>query len=176
MADEEEKVVPQKASNGNLILIIGVALIVISLALSAVSLITIMGISKQLTAPEEDEMVMDSGEISLLEINTFKFSESFIFIFESETMTNNVVVDISIGVHNTAEDAEAVSGLLTGSESIIRDGVERLVKQKSFSDFETAESMDAVKAEILTYLQERLVTESIIDVYFNNLLTTSKEK
>lgn len=177
--DDEEKVVPKQQDNGKLIMIIGVALIVISLALSAVSLITIMSMNSKLAAPEEalEEELAETGEISVMEIETFAFTESFIFIFNDEEAgkVNNVVVDISVGVHNTADDYDLVMENLSSKESILLDGLEDLVKVKTYSDFKTPDSMEVVKNEILLYLQKKLETEAIIDVYFNGLLTTTKD-
>lgn len=174
MADNEEKVVPKSGGNGNLILIIGVALIVISLALSAVSLITIMGISAKLNAPEEvDPENMDPSMISVLEIDTFAFTEGFTLIYEdADGKSANVVFDMGIGIHNVAEDVEDVKTTLADKQTIIRDGVETLLSNKQYTDFKSEEGKAAVKAEILAYLKTTLGTESIIDVYFNNLITT----
>lgn len=175
MADNEEKVVPKQSGNGNLILIVGVALIVISLALSAVSLMTIMSINKKLemTATEE-EAGMDPTEISLLEIDTFAFTEDFILVYPNENgKSDNVVVQISVGIHNKADDATDVLATLGEKEKILRDGVEELLMNKKFIDFATPEGKAAIKDEILLYLQQKLGTETIIDVYFNNFLTAS---
>lgn len=175
MADNEEKVVPKSSGNSNLIIIIGVALIVISLALSAVSLMTIMSINSKLEATAEaEEEALDPGVISVLEIDTFSFTEDFIFIFENEDgSSNNVVVNISVGIHNVADDAETVAATLAGKETILRDGVEGLVMRKTYQDFKSPEGISALKAEILSYLKAQLGTETLIEIYFNNLLTTS---
>ncbi len=191
MADEEVKVEPKEKNSGNMMMIIVVALVVVSMAISAVSLITVMNINKSIanlgeTATEDGE-AMDSSQLSVMDIETFDFSENFIFIFddaEDPDLTHNIVVEISVGVYNPVEPTKeqkeipemAASALTTlaTKETIIRSGLESMMKSKSFEDFQTVESIDMVKADILKYLQERLVNETIIDVYFNNMLTSSR--
>lgn len=175
--DEEEKVVPKKKDSNKIIILIGVALIVISLVISLVSLLSIMGLKKSMVDPEEEQIEEDeTSVVSLLDIDIFDFSKNFIFIFEDtdKDIVNNVVVDISVGYLNTEKESAVLADTLSSKEAIIRDGIESLVKEKDFSDFKTRESMDNLKSEIKDYLQEILVTELILDVYFNNLLTTSR--
>lgn len=176
-ADEEEKVVPEKkGGSNNLIMIIGVALIVISLALSAVSLLTIMNINNKLEAPEETVAEGEAAVVPLNEITTFGFTDDFIFIFEDveNDVTNNVVVGISVGLHNTAEDFADVQTTISGSESILRSGIGAIMARKSYDDFKSSEGMDGLTSEIKGYLQEILVTETVVDVYFHDMLTSTK--
>lgn len=178
MADEEEKVVAEKkGGSNNLILIVGVALIVISLALSAVSLITIMQINSKINTPEgEEEAGVDTALIPLTEITSFDFADEFIFIFNDveNDLTHNIVVSITIGMHNKADDFTDVQTTLTNSEKILRSGIEGMINGKTHEVFATPQSMELLEEEIRAYLNERLLTETVIDVYFHNKLTSTK--
>ena len=132
------------------------------------------------SAEAEAEMTeIVAGEISVLEIETFDFTNQFILTYtdtvDSE-VTHNVVVNISLGLHNTDDTAKEVATItttLTSKETIIRSGLEDLLKSKTFDDW-SVENQEALRTEILTHLQERLATSVLIDVYFSNYLTSSR--
>ncbi|VDN46313.1 Flagellar protein FliL [Petrocella atlantisensis] len=177
--DGVEKVAKKPQDKSKIVMMIGVVLIIVSLIFSMISLITIMGISKALRGEEEAAELEENGppQISVNDIEPFIFSEKFIFIYNDTGNTDkvhNVVVEIGVGILATEKDAAKVLETMTTRETILRDGIETLMKSKSYEDFASAESTDALKNEILLYLQSRLESESIVDVYFNNLLTSSK--
>ena len=183
MADEEKVV--EKSSGGGLgalLPMITLGLVIVAIGISAVSLISVMGVNSSIQEliANEEKVELLPGEIPVTEIETFGFAENFIFSYEDKEdsdLTHTVVVDISIGMHNTEDTAEEVTeikGQLTSKELIIRDGLESMMKSKSFDDFQTEESLGLLKADILAYLQGRLGTGVIIDIYFNNMLTTSR--
>jgi flagellar basal body-associated protein FliL len=191
MAEEEEKVVPKEKSSGNLMMIVVVALVGLSMVISVVSLLQVMSINSAIATlgqgSEEDGEGMSSDQISVNDIEIFNFSENFIFIYddpEDPEVTHNIVVEISVGIFNPveptkeqkdiAEMALAATTTLASKEKIIRDGLESMMKTKTYADFQSPEALDMVKADILKYLQDRLVNETIIDVYFNNMLTSSR--
>jgi len=178
MAEDEEKVVAKTKDSSKIIMIVGVALVVISMVISILSFLTITSLKKSLVVSEEEAVVEEGGEVvtPLSEIDIFSFGKDFIFIFEDkeEKVSNNVVVSINIGYINTEKESEELAATLSSKESIIRDGLESLVKTKSFDDFKTKESLDSLKEEMKAYLQKILGSELIVDVYFNNLLTTSR--
>lgn len=182
MAEEDEIIVAKSTGGkGGLIPIISLALIVVTLGLSAISLVTVMGLKNGMAAAEGDAASeeMMTGEISVTDIDTFAFTDNFIFRYQgidNPKVTNTVVVDVSIGIlttEDTEEDATILKALLASKESIVRDGLETLLTTRKFAEFQTKEGQELIKSEILLYLQEKLVTELIIDVYFNNLITQS---
>lgn len=184
MADEDNVVEEGKKSGGGLggiIPLITLVLVVVSIGISTFAMIQTMGAVKAIqdAQTEAEKPELTPGEISVMEIDIFTFTDDFIFIYEDpeNDLTHNVVVSIGVGLHNTKETAEevaTVTATLTSKETIIRDGLGTLMKTKSFDDFKTSESQEALKQDILTYLQERLVTTVIVDVYFNDILTTSR--
>lgn len=185
MAEEEEVVVEKKSGGGagGLIPLITLVLVVVSVGLAAFSLVTVMGLKKNLMTTEEEELVEDvePGQISVLEIETFAFTENFVFRYkgiEDPEVTDTVVVDMSVGVHSnedTAEEAAELMALMSSKEAIIRSGLETLMTTVAFEDFKSEEGQTVIKGDILTYLQERLVTDLIIDVYFTNTITQSSK-
>lgn len=180
MADEEV-VVEKKSGGGGLIPLITLVLVVVSVGISAFSLVTVMGLSNSMTmmAEGESKPELEPGTVSVLEIETFAFSENFVFRYkgvDDPDVTDTVVVDISVGVlsnEDTAEDAASLMTLMSSKEDIIRSGLETLMTSESFEDFKTEEGQTLIKEDILNYLQERLVTDLIIDVYFTNTITQS---
>jgi len=177
--DGVEKVAKKPQDKSKMVMMIGVVLIIVSLIFSMISLITIMGISKALRGEEEAAELEENGppQISVNDIQPFTFTEKFIFIYKDtgdSGKTHNVVVEIGAGILATEKDAAKVLESMTTRETILRDGIETLMKSKSYEDFVSAESTDAIKKEILLYLQSRLESETIVDIYFNNLLTSSK--
>ena len=183
MADEEEGVVEKKSGGGGgLIPLITLVLVVVSVGVSAFSLVTVMGLKKSLMVAEEEmQPDIEAGQVSVLEIETFAFTENFVFRYkglEDPEVTDTVVVDISVGVHSnedTADDALELMALMSSKEAIIRSGLETLMTTVAFEDFKSEEGQALIKADILTYLQERLVTDLIIDVYFTNTITQSSK-
>ena len=184
MAIDEEEVVVEKSKGGGggLIPLITLVLVVVSIGVSAFSLITVMGMNSAMkeATMEAEKPEMIPGEVSVLEIETYAFTDQFIFTYRDAVDTDvnhNVVVNINIGLHNTEDTADEVATVtttLTSKETIIRAGLESMLKAKTFDDWDIAENQEALRGEILTYLQERLATTVIIDVYFNNYLTSSR--
>ncbi|PKM68090.1 MAG: hypothetical protein CVU95_05435 [Firmicutes bacterium HGW-Firmicutes-2] len=176
--DGVEKVAKKPQDKSKIVMMIGVVLIIVSLIFSMISLITIMGISKALRGEEAAAELEENGppQISVNDIEPFTFSEKFIFIYndQNSSRVHNVVVEIGVGILKTNRDAGKVLETMTTRETILRDGIETLMKSKTYEDFASADSTSALKNEILAYLQTRLESESIVDVYFNNLLTSSK--
>lgn len=181
MADEENVVAEKSSGGGGLIPLITLVLVVISIGVSAFSLITVMGVSSSMkeAAMEAEKPEMVAGQVNVLEIETFDFTNQFILTYTDVVqpdMTHNVVVNISLGLHNTedtADEVATVTSTLTTKETIIRSGLEELLKAKTFDDW-NVENQEALRSEILTYLQGRLSTNVIIDVYFSNYLTSSR--
>lgn len=176
--ESEDKVVPEKKSgNTNLIMIIGVVLIVISLALSVVSLLTIMGINQKIENPEGvDEAEVDTSIIPLSEITTFEFEDQFILSYDDLDTdgTNTVLFDLSVGMHNTEKDFADIQTTISSSENILRSDVGAKLKRNKYEDFKSAEGMDMLREELKLYFQERLESETVIDVYFSDMLYSEK--
>lgn len=173
-----EEVKAPKGDSGKLLLLVALVMIVVSIAISAISLVSIMGLKSQMAMQAEEAAKPDDmGEIPVGEIDTFAFTENFIFIFtdkDDPSVTHNVVVDISVGIHNTEDDFADVLADLSSKEVILRDGLGALVLDWTFDDFTTNEGIEGVKADILTYIQGRLGSSSIVDVYFSNMLTSTR--
>lgn len=181
MADEDNVVVEKSSGGGGLIPLITLVLVVVSIGVSAFSLITVMGVSSSMkeAAMEAEKPEMVPGEVNVLEIDTFDFTNQFILTYtdvQQADLNHNVVVNISLGLHNTEDTAEEVATVtttLTSKETIIRSGLEDLLKAKTFEDW-NVENQESLRSEILTYLQGRLSTNVIIEVYFSNYLTSSR--
>lgn len=181
MADEDNVVVESSgAGSGGLIQLVTLLLVVISIGISAFSMITVVGLKKELTAEieaEEEEVLAE--EVSVTDIDTFAFTEGFTFMYNdvNEPKSNKtVVVDISVGILSTKETEEEALDLMTlisDNETIVRDGLESLMTMKTFEDFQTEEGQSVIKADIIKYLQKRLETDLIIDVYFNNYISVT---
>lgn len=176
--DEEVKAPPKEKDSGKLLMIVAIALIAVSMALSAVSLLTVMNISKSLVKQEE-ALAEEEGPVSIpvTEINTFNFTDKFILQFkdvEDEKTTHNVVVEVSIGLLNTAKDYGDVELLLTEKEKIIRSGLEGQLTRLTYENFRTPDALEETTTLLTTYLQGIVNTETVIDVYFNNLLVSTK--
>ena len=180
MADEE-KVVVQKNSGGGIIPLITLVMVVVSIIVSAISLIQVMSVSNAMKemATETTKSEGMEGVFEVGELDTWNFTEQFIFQYknmEDPGVTDTVVVDISLGILNnkeTTKDAAALKTTLTSKENIIRSGVESMMTKEQFADFQTTEGLQKIKGDLLQYLQERLVSDLIVDVYFTGKLTTS---
>ncbi len=129
---------------------------------------------------EAEEKVVETSEIPITEIELLKFSEKFVLIYpdkEAEGIDHNIVLNISVGIHNTKETAKEVEELkvtFATKESIMRDSVETLLKTKYVDDFSEVEKIEQLKHEILEKLAGKLESDTLIDVYFNNLIVSSR--
>ena len=178
---EEEKVEEKKSGGGGLLPLLTLVLVAVSIGVSAFSMITVMSLKSGLTEMVQQANTPEGipGEVDVNDIDTFSFTENFIFRFkdtENPKVTNTVVMDISVGIlttEDTAEDAATLKALMTSKEGIIRDGLESMMTSENYEEFLTTEGLDGIKTKVIEYLQGRLVSDLIIDVYFTNKVTSS---
>lgn len=184
MADEEKVVEEKKKSGGGggILPLITLVLVVASLGISVFSLIQIQGaVTAIKTAAEEAAKPAPlPGEVPLSELDTYTFAAQFITIYEDvpNNMKNTVVCNISIGLHKTEDTMEELTALkatLTEKENIIRSGLEGELFKKTYDDWRTPQAQTNLKEDLTQYLQERLGSNLIIDVYINNYVTSSQE-
>lgn len=175
MADEERVV--KKGSGGGLISLVTLVLVVLSVGISALSLMVVVGMKSSVDNLIQEEPTSDAvpGEVDVLQIETFSFTDQFIFQYKNEEdESDTVITKIHIGVlmnEDTAKDADTLLALMASKETIIKDGIMTQMASESYGDWQTPEGIEQIKSNLLTYLRERLVSELIIEVYLDGTLT-----
>ncbi len=179
VAKEQEKKKDKK--NLPLLSIITIGVAAITLVVSVFSLMTVMKVSAavQTIVSGKEEEVQSADEVPLSEIEIMKFKDKFILSYpdEQDDSIHNVVVEISFGVRNnddTADDFNTIKTTFEQKEDIVRDGMEALLNSKSYKAFEGSENISAVKADLIEYLSGIFRSKAVVDIYFNNMLTSHR--
>lgn len=187
MADDEEVVVEEgkkKSGGGGIIPLITLVLVVASLGVSVFSLIQVQGAVTAIkdAAVEANKPTPLPGEVPLSEIQTYSLADQFIVIYEDvpNGMKHTVVCSLTVGIHNTEskeddEEITEVSSTLAANETILHAGLTTHLMTKSYEDFKSAEGQKALREELTTWLQERIGTTVIFDVYINDYVSSSSK-
>jgi flagellar basal body-associated protein FliL len=163
-------------NKSKLILIIGSVLIVISIVLSTVSVIMVSSALKKISSTEQNANTnKEPDEIPITQITTYQMTKNITLTLMPDESTNkrlNVVLEISVGFDSKNKDASKKIAVLTEKEDIIRDSILKLLQTKTPKDFDPSntESTEKIQQEILTSLSKQLDTDSIVKVYFSNIL------
>jgi flagellar basal body-associated protein FliL len=168
--------------NNKMVMIVGVVLIVVSITLSAVSVIMVNKVLGQINNDEsmsaaiEDERVM----VPIAKQTVYEMADSIIAIFTNEVDgelkgTLNVSVKIGFGIY--AEDDEegvlAVATLIQEKEGYLRDRISKLLSAKTYEYMSQEGIEELLQEEILLMVSYELETEYILQVYFPDGLLTS---
>ncbi len=185
MADKKEAAKDKKEKKDKkplpLLSIVTVVLVVVTLGISVFSLLTVKNVATTLdlmyrgVEVEEKEM----GEVPLDEIEIIKFKDKFILSYPDpeDGSMYNIVVEVSFGVRNNddyADEYAKIKAAFENKEDIVRDGMESKFKEKSYTDFGDNEKILALKEELKEYLNLRLGSTAVVDVYFNNMLSSHR--
>lgn len=166
--------------DNKLLVIIVAVLVVVSIGLSAISLITIMSLRNQMVVTTEELVEPGEGvieQLPLSQIDIFNFSDNFIFTFTIEgeaKRVDNVVCSIAVGLDNKSKKFDDILVQFTDKEKIIRAELEKVIKAKTASDFTDPVKLSELETEVIVFLRTMLDTEVVVDVYFTNVLTSSK--
>jgi len=186
MADEEAVVEDgnKKSGGGGIIPLITLVLVVASLGVSVFSLIQVQGAVSAIedAAVEANKPTPLPGEVPLSEIQTYSLADQFIVIYEDvpNGMKYTVVCSLTVGIHNTEskdddEEVASVASTLAANETILHSGLTTYLMGKSYDDFKTAEGQKVLKEELTTWLQERIGSNVIFDVYINDYVSSSSK-
>ncbi len=185
MADKKEAAKDNKEKKAKkslpLMSIVTVVLVVVTLGISVFSLLTVKKVATTLDLMYKGVEVekTEMGEVPLDEIEIIKFKNKFILSYPDpeDGSMYNIVVEISYGVRNNDDYADEYSKIKTtfeNKEDIVRDGMESLLKGKSYTDFGDNEKIVALKEELKEYLNLRFGSTAVVDVYFNNMLSSHR--
>lgn len=158
--------------------ILGLALPGIALVVSIVTLITVMGVSKNVNSlvvpAEETAATAEDGTIPLSQTTNVDLEEAIIATLHSPNDANailNVKITIGFRINKEAEDFEEVQTLMTENIGVIRDRLTTILKNKTIEEMEATDSDIALKQEMLEAIKKELDTEAIVEVYFKDYLT-----
>jgi len=168
--------------NNKIVMIVGVVLIVISIALSAVSVIMVNKVLGQINTDESmsAEIVDERVMVPIAKQTVYEMPESIIAIFPHEVDgelkgTLNVSVKVGFGIY-AEDDEKGVADLVTligEKEGYLRDRISKLLAAKSY-DYMTQDGIqELLQEEILQMVNFELETDYIIQVYFPDGLLTS---
>lgn len=168
--------------NNKIVMIIGIVLIVVSIALSGVSVFMLSNVMGQInnddamSAEIEDEKPM----VPISEQSIYEMEDSIIAIIQHEVdgeVKGTLNVSVRIGFGCYAEDAEdEVTELVTligEREGYLRDRIAKLLSAKDYSFMTQGGIEDVLQQEILEMVQYELQSEYVIQVYFPDGMLTS---
>lgn len=166
-------------NKGKLMFIIGAVLIALSILLSTVSVVMVSNALKKIAASENPEEEQPVRDIPLSQITQYDLTESIIVSLNYEEGSNrrlNVVLDIGFGFDSKNKQSSKDIALLTEKEAIIRDRILKLLQTKSANDFmpNNIMAIKKIQEEILILVSGELDSESIVEVYFSNVLRSER--
>lgn len=159
-----------------LILIIGTVLIVIAVALSAVSVIMTSSVLKKVnavTAGTEAVVEGDKVEVPISETENFELADPMIGTLpstENPKTIANVSIEVGFRIEKDKKKTAPLIELMTANEGVIRDRISDLLETKTLEDYEKEGFKEQFQQEILELISKELDTELIVDVYFRNNL------
>lgn len=162
-----------------MILIIGTVLIVMALALSAVSLIKISTVLKKVSAVGTEGTAVTAEEaekVPISETVNFDLTEPMIGTLPSTldpARYANVSIEIGFRLKE-GKKTEALRTLMTANEKVLRDRISKVLATKTLEEYQEPGFVDAFQLEILELVSKELDTELIVDVYFSNNLKSIK--
>ncbi len=160
--------------------IINLVLTVVAIVVCVITLLSVNGIKGEL-ANMASAVDMSNAAISpnipLSQQSLYNMEKQFIFTYpplEGEKKTTNVVVNIGFVLNNEEKDAADVMAQFTEKQSLIRDRIQTMIKEKTENPFADVESQRLLKEEILTLVRKLFETNSIIDVVFSDVLSSQR--
>lgn len=164
--------------NNKLLPIISLALTAVSIIVAVFSLITVLNISKNISAPETEQTEAEAGSVPLTDTTNFLLEDPVIAVLSStEDAMTTMSVSITVGfrVDNTKKESADVLTLMTDNSDILKDRITKLIKQKTVEDMEEPNSDAMLQAEILELANKELDTDMIVEVYFKDSLQSKKQ-
>lgn len=165
-------------NKSNLILIIVAVLVVIALGLSAVSVVLTSSVLNKIDKVSSDNTSDDDVKsIPITQTIDFEFSDSLIATLLPKTDSNkvaNLSIDIGFKLDKENKKTNDIITLLGDNEGYLRDKISKILATKSSEDLQQPGFRENLQQEILTLVRNELDTDTIIQVYFKNFLTSIK--
>lgn len=163
-----------------LAMIVGAALLVVLIGLSAANLIMMSSVMKDVKASEEqkDKGDNDSGFIPLSQTTSFTMTEPVVAVLKYDKEPDaSLSVSITLGFRLDKKNEKSTSdlALLTENEGIISDRITKMLKAKSAEEFESEGFDERFQKEILQVVSDELLgTDSLVEVYFEKSISSKR--
>lgn len=168
--------------NNKILMIVGLVLIVVSIGLSAVSLIMLNSTLGKIEAndPVEAGFVGDRIMVPIADQTKHEMSDSIIAVIQNKVDgevegTLNISLNVGFGIYAENDkgeaDAEVMADIdlkLTENAGYLRDRITKLLAAKDYEYLTQIGIEELLQEEILEMVAYELDTEAIVQVYFPN--------
>lgn len=159
--------------------IISIVVSVIVLVFSLLTFFSVNGIKSEIQKIQSGtEQAQQTTEgVPLSKQTLYNMEKQFIFTYppkEGEKKSTNVVVNIGFVLNSEAEGVEDILTQFAEKQGLIRDRVQTLIKEKKENPFESVETQQIVKAELLELARNLFASQAIIDVVFSDVVTSQR--
>lgn len=173
--------------NNKILMIIGLVLIVVSIALSAISLVTLNNTLGKIQNAENvsTSVTDDRMMVPISEQMKHEMGDAIIAVITNEvdgkiegTLNISVTIGFSIYTVNDKDEKDEaamaeVDTMLTENEGYLRDRISKLIAAKDYEYLTQTGIEELLQEEILEMVSYELDTDAITQVYFPNGLLTS---
>lgn len=154
-----------------IILMAGAILIVISIALSTVSVVIMSSALKKINAPATDTIASIEGDVTLPISKTvsWQLTDPMIASIVSADPNSKNAANVSIKVifkfEKENKEATAVLKLMQENEGLVRDRISKLLETKTYEDVREDGFTKILQQEILDLMNLEFDTDTILEVY-----------
>ncbi len=148
-------------------------LVVLLLAIGAVSVIALTQLSKMQVGTSQQQPENTSGKLTADKITELSLGESFATNLKigADGKDHVLKVDISIGI-DTTDEKKATTEItnLQTKLTILRDIANTVIREATYEDLIADGGLDTLKANILSGIQQQFTSNLIVAVYFGNVI------